>query len=111
VWGLSPHLGNTSAVLNVTASGNWVASSDQPWAIVGANGTAGSTFSGSGNGTLSVDLFQTEQYLPLATNISTVENGVYTANITVSDGTTSIVVPVSFQVGLGSNMGTKPTHY
>ena len=97
VWGFSPHLGNTSAVLNITASGSWSCTASE-WLDVQPS-------SGTGNGTVTVTLSETG--LPLATNgVTRVDQGTYTGEVEVTDGSTTVQIPVVFNCGYGDTVGT-----
>jgi len=97
VWGFSPHLGNTSAVLNITASGSWSCTASE-WLDVQPS-------SGTGNSTVTVSLSETG--LPLATNgVTRVDQGTYTGQVEVTDGSTTVQIPGVFNCGYGDTVGT-----
>lgn len=110
-WAFSPAVGDGvgidgtaySQTLNITASGAWTLSSDEPWVVFGPLQTA--TFSGSGNATVAVnirDRMQGQSLFPSSVYPQfPYANGKYTATLSLTDGVTTVDIPVTFVQGLG----------
>jgi len=99
VWGYSPHVGLTSTTINVTAAGAWALTSTQPWVRL-------SQFSGTGNATVTLsiavdDAFPEEMVGP----IPRPKQGIYTATLTLTEGTNTATCVCTYMVGYGDLLG------